>query len=220
MDCNCKTDILLEFIFCYIKKIALEVLCARIEPCKSSPRKNCLQWHVLHTKYHCGGRVWHIISKRIVLLGDDYYKEPFLKAVWYDTNSHKTVTARTVIQLEPEFSGSRFGLFKSLLYTYLDKGNKGSGNGIVIHAELIPLQCWHFGCCQSTFFILTTISNFVPKFTNLVTPPLTGTIAISTSFRAGTPFWEISDECPLKSLKVSKMEVNQFKLIHLHFAHF
>ena len=57
--------------------------------------------------------------------------------------SHKTVPARTVIQLEPEFSGSGFGLFKSRLY--LDKGNKGSENGLVIHAELIPLQCWHFG---------------------------------------------------------------------------
>lgn len=210
MDCNCKTDILLEVSFCYIKKIVWEVLCARTEPCKSSARKNCLQWHVSHTKYQWGGRVWHI-SKRIVLLGDDCYMEPFLKAVWYDMNSHKIVPAHTVIQLEPEFLGSGFGLFKSLLY--LDKGSKGSGNGIVIHAELIPLQCWHFGCCQSTLFILTTTSNFAPKFTHLVTPPLTGTIAISTSFRAGTPFWEISDECPLKSLKASKMEVNQFKLI-------
>lgn len=101
---------------------------------------------------------------------------------------------------------------------YLDKGSKGSRNGTVIHAELIPLQCWHFGCSQSTLFILTTTSNFASKFTHLVTPPLTGTIAISTSFRAGTPFWEISDECPLKSLKASKMEVNQFKLIATRYS--
>ena len=41
MDC-CKTDILLEVSFCYIKKIVWEVLCARIEPCKSSPRKKLI----------------------------------------------------------------------------------------------------------------------------------------------------------------------------------
>ena len=45
--------------------------------------------------------------------------------IWW----HKTVPACTVIQLEPEFSGCGCGLLQSLLY--LDKGNKGSGNGIV-----------------------------------------------------------------------------------------
>lgn len=29
----------------------------------------------------------------------------------------------------------------------------------------------------------------------LVTPPVIGTIAISMSFNAGTPFWELRDDC-------------------------
>ena len=48
-----------------------------------------------------------------------------------------------------------------------------------------------------------------------MTPPEIGTMAISTSFKAGTPAWELGDECLREWLIAKRFSTRIYKIIQI-----